>query len=119
MAFRERRSRGPPAPKLCKIWCGERLCRPCALTPTRTVIKDGRRKARKAKIERRSERQDKRARHYCRIKPMSAHGFLRHVENRHRAVEICKLLRTAEISRVIHVGVRLTLIEMIDGIAKG
>jgi hypothetical protein len=63
--------------------------------------------------------QDKGARHHCRVKPMSAHGFLQHVENRHRAVEICKLLRTAEISRVIHVGVRLNLIEMIDGIAKG
>jgi hypothetical protein len=55
MAFRERRSRGPPTLKLCKIWCGERLCRPCALTPTRAVIKDGRRKARKEKSERRGQ----------------------------------------------------------------
>ena len=51
--------------------------------------------------------QDKRARHYCRVKPMSAHGFLQHVENRHRAAEVCKLLMIAEISRVIYVGVRL------------
>ena len=51
--------------------------------------------------------QDKGARHNCRVKPMSAHGFLQHVENRHRAAKVCKLLMTAEISRVIYVGVRL------------
>ena len=61
----------------------------------------------RAKSERRSGGQDKRARHDCRVKPMSAHGFLQHVENRHRAAEICKLLMVAEISRVIYAGVRL------------
>lgn len=71
------------------------------------------------KKERRSEWQDKGARHSCRVMPMSAHGFLQHVENRHRAAEIYKLLRTAEISRVIHVGVRLNPMEMMDGIAAG
>ena len=51
--------------------------------------------------------QDKGKRHHCRVKPMSAHGFLRHVENRRRAGEVCKLLLIAEISRLIYVGVRL------------
>jgi hypothetical protein len=49
---------------------------------------------------------------------MSAHGFLRHVENRPRAAEIYKLLRTAETWRPVHEGVRLTTTEMIDGIAE-
>jgi hypothetical protein len=52
-------------------------------------------------------RQDKRARHRRRVKPMSAHGFLQHVENHHRAAEDCKLLMAAGIPRVIHAGVRL------------
>jgi hypothetical protein len=63
-------------------------------------------------------RQDKGRRHQRRAKPMSAHGFLRHVENRHRAAELCKLLRTAEISRVIHEGERSSSMELIDGIAE-
>lgn len=58
--------------------------------------------------------QDKGRRHYCRDKPMSAHGFLEHVENRHRAAEICEFLRTTEISRVIHAGARLNSMELID-----
>jgi len=46
------------------------------------------RKSEKASEE--ANRQDKRTRHYCRVKPMSAHGFLQHVENRHRAAEVGK-----------------------------
>jgi len=71
---------------------------------------DAERAAERKTKERKSERkdmQDKGARHDCRVKPMSAHGFLQHVENRHRAAEDCKFLMIAEISRVIHVGVRL------------
>jgi hypothetical protein len=45
---------------------------------------------------------------------MSAHGFLQHVEKRHRAGEVCKLLMIAEISRVIYVGVRLNKSRIAD-----
>ena len=37
-----------------------------------------------------SVRQDKGKRHHCRVKPMSAHGFFRHGENRPRAAGDCK-----------------------------
>jgi hypothetical protein len=49
---------------------------------------------------------------------MSAHGFLQHVENRHRAAEDCKLLMAARIPRVNHAGVRLTPMNDDDAIAK-